>query len=240
MSARRNRMPRMTGPHRAPPAHTARTPCPNKPPFPAPIPCRGLAPGDGRCAGAMEQMAKKMLIDATHAEETRVVVVDGNKVEEFDFETVNKRQLAGNIYLAKVTRVEPSLQAAFVDYGGNRHGFLAFAEIHPDYYQIPVADRKALMEEERAYAARSADEDEETNPVRRRSRPAQKSQCRPRQARSARSRRAVAGRRDHRHGCRRSGRGNRRRCAGCRWTIVAGRPAGPRSPGCGPVDDERQ
>ncbi len=98
-------------------------------------------------------MAKKMLIDATHAEETRVVVVDGNRVEEFDFETVNKRQIAGNIYLAKVTRVEPSLQAAFIDYGGNRHGFLAFAEIHPDYYQIPVADRKALIEEERAYAA---------------------------------------------------------------------------------------
>ena len=82
-------------------------------------------------------MAKKMLIDATHAEETRVVVVDGNKVEEFDFESENKRQLAGNIYLAKVTRVEPSLQAAFVEYGGNRHGFLAFSEIHPDYYQIP-------------------------------------------------------------------------------------------------------
>ncbi len=97
-------------------------------------------------------MAKKMLIDATHPEETRVVVVDGNKVEEFDFESENKRQLAGNIYLAKVTRVEPSLQAAFVDYGGNRHGFLAFAEIHPDYYQIPVADRLALIEEERAYA----------------------------------------------------------------------------------------
>ncbi|NBZ87844.1 Rne/Rng family ribonuclease [Stagnihabitans tardus] len=104
-------------------------------------------------------MSKKMLIDATHAEETRVVVVDGNKVEEFDFETVNKRQLAGNIYLAKVTRVEPSLQAAFVDYGGNRHGFLAFAEIHPDYYQIPVADRKALIEEERALAR--AEEEEE-------------------------------------------------------------------------------
>ncbi|HCZ00458.1 MAG: ribonuclease [Rhodobacterales bacterium RIFCSPHIGHO2_02_FULL_62_130] len=105
-------------------------------------------------------MSKKMLIDATHAEETRVVVVDGNKVEEFDFETVNKRQLAGNIYLAKVTRVEPSLQAAFVDYGGNRHGFLAFAEIHPDYYQIPVADRKALLEEERAF---NRAEDEEDN-----------------------------------------------------------------------------
>ncbi|MEY3961497.1 MAG: hypothetical protein RIR14_2151, partial [Pseudomonadota bacterium] len=110
-------------------------------------------------------MSKKMLIDATHAEETRVVVVDGNKVEEFDFETLNKRQLAGNIYLAKVTRVEPSLQAAFVDYGGNRHGFLAFAEIHPDYYQIPVADRQALLEEERAY--NRAQEEEEN----RRSRP---------------------------------------------------------------------
>ena len=110
-----------------------------------------------------EFMPKKMLIDATHAEETRVVVVDGHKVEEFDFESENKRQLAGNIYLAKVTRVEPSLQAAFVDYGGNRHGFLAFSEIHPDYYQIPVADREALMEEERAYAesqARREDEDE--------------------------------------------------------------------------------
>ncbi len=113
-------------------------------------------------------MSKKMLIDATHAEETRVVVVDGNKVEEFDFETLNKRQLAGNIYLAKVTRVEPSLQAAFVDYGGNRHGFLAFAEIHPDYYQIPVADRKALLEEERAF---NRAEDEEDNRPRRSSRP---------------------------------------------------------------------
>ncbi|TKW65799.1 MAG: ribonuclease E/G [Paracoccus denitrificans] len=104
-------------------------------------------------------MAKKMLIDATHAEETRVVVVDGTKVEEFDFETINKRQLAGNIYLAKVTRVEPSLQAAFVDYGGNRHGFLAFAEIHPDYYQIPAADRQALIDEERAYAEAVAAEE---------------------------------------------------------------------------------
>ena len=109
-----------------------------------------------------------MLIDATHAEETRVVVVDGNKVEEFDFESENKRQLAGNIYLAKVTRVEPSLQAAFVDYGGNRHGFLAFSEIHPDYYQIPVADREALMEEERAYAeAQRAKEDEDEKPKKR-------------------------------------------------------------------------
>ncbi len=107
-------------------------------------------------------MSKKMLIDATHAEETRVVVVDGNRVEEFDFETINKRQLAGNIYLAKVTRVEPSLQAAFVDYGGNRHGFLAFAEIHPDYYQIPLEDRKALLEEERAL--NRAEDEEENRP----------------------------------------------------------------------------
>ena len=119
----------------------------------------------------MDKMAKKMLIDATHAEETRVVVVDGNKVEEFDFESENKRQIAGNIYLAKVTRVEPSLQAAFVDYGGNRHGFLAFSEIHPDYYQIPVADREALMEEERALAeadARAEEEDEAPKKRRRR------------------------------------------------------------------------
>ena len=111
----------------------------------------------------MEVMAKKMLIDATHAEETRVVVVEGNKVEEFDFESENRRQLAGNIYLAKVTRIEPSLQAAFIDYGGNRHGFLAFSEIHPDYYQIPVADREALLEEERAFseALRRKDDEEE-------------------------------------------------------------------------------
>ncbi|MCC6983803.1 MAG: ribonuclease E/G [Bauldia sp.] len=93
-------------------------------------------------------MANKMLIDASHPEETRVVVVRGNRVEDFDFESANRKQLRGNIYLAKVTRVEPSLQAAFVDYGGNRHGFLAFSEIHPDYYQIPVADRQALMEAE--------------------------------------------------------------------------------------------
>ena len=106
-------------------------------------------------------MAKKMLIDATHPEETRVVVADGNKVEEFDFESLNKRQLAGNIYLAKVTRVEPSLQAAFVDYGGNRHGFLAFSEIHPDYYQIPKADRDAILAEERAFAEAQAVADDE-------------------------------------------------------------------------------
>ncbi|MGB7690259.1 MAG: ribonuclease E/G, partial [Pseudolabrys sp.] len=103
-------------------------------------------------------MADKMLIDATHPEETRVVVLRGNRVEEFDFESANRKQLRGNIYLAKVTRVEPSLQAAFVDYGGNRHGFLAFSEIHPDYYQIPVADRQALIaQEERDQRAADAD-----------------------------------------------------------------------------------
>ena len=114
---------------------------PNKSSQPAAFSLRS-AGGAAALRTQWTNMSKKMLIDATHAEETRVVVVDGNKVEEFDFETLNKRQLAGNIYLAKVTRVEPSLQAAFVDYGGNRHGFLAFAEIHPDYYQIPVADPK--------------------------------------------------------------------------------------------------
>jgi ribonuclease E len=86
-------------------------------------------------------MAKRMLIDAAHPEETRVVVTSGTRLEEFDFESSTKKQVKGNIYLAKVTRVEPSLQAAFVDYGGNRHGFLAFSEVHPDYYRIPVSDR---------------------------------------------------------------------------------------------------
>ena len=109
-------------------------------------------------------MADKMLIDATHPEETRVVVLRGNRVEEFDFESANRKQLRGNIYLAKVTRVEPSLQAAFIDYGGNRHGFLAFSEIHPDYYQIPVADRQALLaEEERDHRAADADADHRAN-----------------------------------------------------------------------------
>src|SRR5262247_687554 len=97
---------------------------------------------------SLHEMAKVMLIDATHPEETRVAVVDGRKLEEFDVEVASRRPLKGNIYLAKVTRVEPSLQAAFVEYGGNRHGFLAFAEIHPDYYQIPVADRQALIAQE--------------------------------------------------------------------------------------------
>ena len=115
-------------------------------------------------------MTKKMLIDASHPEETRVVIVDGNRVEELDFESRNKRQLRGNVYLARVTRVEPSLQAAFIEYGGNRHGFLAFSEIHPDYYQIPHEDKLALLEAEEAEnkAAEdevdedSADEDEES------------------------------------------------------------------------------
>jgi ribonuclease E len=105
-------------------------------------------------------MANKMLIDATHPEETRVVVLRGNRVEEFDFESAQRKQLRGNIYLAKVTRVEPSLQAAFVDYGGNRHGFLAFSEIHPDYYQIPVADRQALIDEETRSHRDADDEDD--------------------------------------------------------------------------------
>src|SRR5664279_4986682 len=109
-------------------------------------------------------MPDKMLIDATHPEETRVVVLRGNRVEEFDFESANRKQLRGNIYLAKVTRVEPSLQAAFVDYGGNRHGFLAFSEIQPDYYQIPVADRQALIaQEERDAREADADADNRAN-----------------------------------------------------------------------------
>lgn len=101
-------------------------------------------------------MTMRMLIDARHREETRVAVVKGNRIEEFDFESAERKQLKGNIYLAKVTRVEPSLQAAFVDYGGNRHGFLAFSEIHPDYYQIPKEDREALLAEEAEHAAEEA------------------------------------------------------------------------------------
>ena len=107
-------------------------------------------------------MSKRMLIDSSHPEETRVVVLDGQKVEEFDFEAASKRPLKGNIYLAKVTRVEPSLQAAFVEYGGNRQGFLAFSEIHPDYYQIPVADRMALIAEAEAEARRRQEDDVES------------------------------------------------------------------------------
>ncbi|MDB5594436.1 MAG: ribonuclease, Rne/Rng family [Hyphomicrobiales bacterium] len=116
-------------------------------------------------------MANKMLIDATHPEETRVVVLRGNRVEEFDFEAANRKQLRGNIYLAKVTRVEPSLQAAFIEYGGNRHGFLAFSEIHPDYYQIPVADRLALLEEEARQHRDEDDDDGKQRRSRRRQRP---------------------------------------------------------------------
>jgi len=103
--------------------------------------------------------ANRMLIDASHPEETRVVVQRGNRIDEFDYESASRRQLRGNIYLAKVTRVEPSLQAAFVEYGGNRHGFLAFSEIHPDYYQIPVADRQALLEEEASFAEKDEEDD---------------------------------------------------------------------------------
>src|SRR5215467_14106370 len=105
-------------------------------------------------------MTKRMLIDATHPEETRVSVVDGRRLEEFDVEVASRKQLKGNIYLAKITRVEPSLQAAFVEYGGNRHGFLAFSEIHPDYYRIPVADRQALLAEEAAYGRRGGDDED--------------------------------------------------------------------------------
>jgi Ribonuclease G/E len=114
--------------------------------------CCAREKGGARCAAfRFHAMPNKMLIDASHPEETRVVVVRGQKVEEFDFESASRRPLRGNIYLAKVTRVEPSLQAAFVEYGGNRHGFLAFSEIHPDYYQIPVADRQALLAEQASY-----------------------------------------------------------------------------------------
>ena len=105
-------------------------------------------------------MGMRMLIDATHLEETRVVVVKGTRLEEFDYETSTKQVLKGNIYLARVTRVEPSLQAAFVEYGGNRHGFLAFSEIHPDYYQIPIADREALLAQQAEEEARAAEAEE--------------------------------------------------------------------------------
>ena len=140
----------------------------------------------------------KCLIDATHPEETRVVVVRGNRVEEFDFETAQRKQLRGNIYLAKVTRVEPSLQAAFIEYGGNRHGFLAFSEIHPDYYQIPVADRQALIEaDERAH--REAEEENENRSIAIAAvraiaiRAAAAWRARPERDRRGRRRRSVAG-----------------------------------------------
>jgi ribonuclease E len=120
----------------------------------------GRAGRDVSRTGVQYLMSKRMLIDATHAEETRVVVLDGNRLEDFDIESSARRQLKGNIYLAKVVRVEPSLQAAFVEYGGNRHGFLAFSEIHPDYYQIPVADRQRLLELQ-AEQARLEEEEED-------------------------------------------------------------------------------
>jgi ribonuclease E len=137
-------------------------------------------------------MANKMLIDASHPEETRVVVVRGNRIEEFDFESEHKKQIRGNIYLARVTRVEPSLQAAFVEYGGNRHGFLAFSEIHPDYYQIPFADRQALIEAE---AREHADEDDDDE--------------KPAPRRAERSDRGARDDRDGRDGKRRRGRRDR-------------------------------
>ena len=137
-------------------------------------------------------MPNKMLIDASHPEETRVVVVRGNRIEEFDFESQDKKQLKGNIYLARVTRVEPSLQAAFVEYGGNRHGFLAFSEIHPDYYQIPVADRQALL---RAEADEAEDEDDEDGDDRNRgSRRASPRRQEPRPRRFSREERRRLGR----------------------------------------------
>ena len=144
-------------------------------------------------------MADKMLIDATHPEETRVVVLRGNRVEEFDFESANRKQLRGNIYLAKVTRVEPSLQAAFVDYGGNRHGFLAFSEIHPDYYQIPVADRQALIAQEER-DQRDADAEAERRAGRRGRRHRHRGAERHRRSRRRAERTAL-----RRTGCRRSG-----------------------------------
>jgi hypothetical protein len=115
------------------------------------------APGSRLCRAAGDYiMTTRMLIDARHSEETRVAVLKGNRIEEFDFDSADHKQIKGNIYLAKVTRVEPSLQAAFVDFGGNRHGFLAFSEIHPDYYQIPKEDREALLAEEAAHAEEEA------------------------------------------------------------------------------------
>src|SRR5476649_2656578 len=122
---------------------------------------RPLVARAGRTRTPRERaMARRMLIDASHPEETRVVVVDGTRLEEFDFETASRKPLKGNIYLAKVIRIEPSLQAAFVEYGGNRHGFLAFSEIHADYYQIPVADRERLIAEQQRMHAEADDEPE--------------------------------------------------------------------------------
>ena len=152
-------------------------------------------------------MATRMLIDARHPEETRVAVLKGNRIEEFDFESAEHKQIKGNIYLAKVTRVEPSLQAAFVDFGGNRHGFLAFSEIHPDYYQIPQADREALLAEERAHAEeeaalRAAEDDDDGRRLRRRRR---------RRRRATRTSSTRRGNRHQREGRSRHDRGRPRR-----------------------------
>lgn len=122
-----------------------------------------VAEMDGLLTRMENNMTKKMLIDATHEEETRVAVVDGNRLEEFDYESMVRKQIKGGVYLAKVTRVEPSLQAAFVNYGGNRHGFLPFSEIHPDYFRIPVSDREALLEEQKAAFDRANQDDDELN-----------------------------------------------------------------------------
>ena len=144
--------PQDTAPVRLRAAPPWRSAMPERTQFPASHQARGasfaLRRHGWRLPEGKDIMPNKMLIDASHPEETRVVVVRGNRIEEFDFESQDKKQLKGNIYLARVTRVEPSLQAAFVEYGGNRHGFLAFSEIHPDYYQIPVADRQALLRAE--------------------------------------------------------------------------------------------
>src|ERR1051325_1122214 len=125
----------------------------------------GTAPAAAR---RKSSMAKRMLIDATHPEETRVAVVDGRRLEEFDVEVASRKQPKSNIYLPKITRVAPSLQAAFVEYGGNRHGFLAFSEIHPDYYRIPLEDREALLAEQ---AAMAREQDEEADGAQEEARP---------------------------------------------------------------------
>ena len=164
-------------------------------------------------------MTKRMLIDASHPEETRVVVLDGSKVEEFDFEAASKRPLKGNIYLAKVTRVEPSLQAAFVEYGGNRQGFLAFAEIHPDYYQIPVADRQALIAEQEAEARRRQEDDIESFEITLRA-PSRK----PRTRKRTRKRKPIERGRRSRDGAAGAAGRRRRKRAGDRRTTARRRP----------------
>ena len=176
-------------------------------------------------------MTMRMLIDARHQEETRVAVIKGNRIEEFDFESAEHKQLKGNIYLAKVTRVEPSLQAAFVDYGGNRHGFLAFSEIHPDYYQIPKEDREALLREEAEHAAeeerlRAAEYDGDDDGRRTSSR-STTSRCRPR--RSTAERRGAGEGEARTRAAPRAARGGRERVRGERR-----RDAAPQAPESAP------